>query len=167
MDLSLLINSGIADRDAPLMQRRVRGIDNCPWLNKSIKATMRQRDYFHKRALKSNTPEDWASYRRFRNRVTNEIRSAKASYNKRLIEESGGDHISFWRTMKKILPGEQKVTSPNIKINGVVSSDKKCIANAFNDFFASAASKLMATLRSTCGHNQRVPGYICPSISAV
>jgi len=89
----------IADRHAPLTQRRVRGIDNCPWLNKSIKATMRQRDYFHKRALKSNTSEDWASYRRFRNRVTNEIRSAKASYNKRLIEESGGDHRSFWRTM--------------------------------------------------------------------
>ena len=40
---------------------------------------MRQRDYFHKRALKSNTSEDWANYRCFRNRVTNEIRSAKAS----------------------------------------------------------------------------------------
>ena len=87
--------------------------------------------------------------------MTNEIRSAKASYNKRLIEESGGDHRSFWRTMKKILPGEKKVTSPNIKVNGVVSSDKQCIANAFNKFFASAASKLMATVRSTCGHNQR------------
>ena len=145
----------IADRHAPLTQRRVRGIDNCPWLNNSIKATMRQRDYFHKRALKSNTSQDWASYRHFRNRVTNEIRSAKASYNKRLIEESGGDHRSFWRTMKKILPGEMKVTSPNIKVNGVVSSDKQCIANAFNKFFASAASKLMATVRSTCGHNLR------------
>ena len=146
----------IADRHAPLTQRRVRGIDNCPWLNKSIKATMRQRDYLHKsRALKSNSSEDWASYRRFRNRVTNEIRSAKASYNKRLIEESGGDHRSFWRTMKKILPGEKKVTSPNIKVNGVVSSDKQCIANAFNKFFASAASKLMATVRSTCDHNLR------------
>ena len=84
------------------MQRRVRGIDNCPWLNKSIKAT-------------------WANYRRFRNRVTNEIRSARASYNKRLIEESSGDHRSFWKTIKKILPGERKVTSPNIKINDVVS----------------------------------------------
>ena len=118
---------------------------------------MRQHDYFHKRALKSNTSEDWANYCRFRNRVTNEIRSARASYNKRLIEKSGGDHRSFWKRMKKILPGEKKVTSPNIKINDVVSSDKQCIANAFNKFFASAASKLMATVRSTCGHNHRDP----------
>lgn len=77
------------------MQRRVRGIDNCPWINTSIKATMRQRDYFKKKAIKGNTSEDWANYRHFRNRVTNEIRSAKASYNKLLIEESGGDLKSF------------------------------------------------------------------------
>ena len=59
--------------------------------------------------------------------------------------------------MKKILPGKKKVTSPNIKINGFVSSDKQWIANAFNKLFASAASKLMANLRSTCGNNQRDP----------
>ena len=87
-------------------------------------------------------------------------------YNKRLIEESGGEHRSFWKTGKKILPGEEKATSPNMNINGLVSSDKQCIANAFNKFFASAASKLMATLRSTCGHNKRDPNTSCPSISA-
>ena len=38
---------------------------------------------------------------------------------------------------------------------GVVSSEKQCIANAFNKFFASAASKFMATLRKTCGNKQR------------
>ena len=92
---------------------------------------MRQRDYFHRKAIKSNASEHWANYRHFRNRVTKEIRSAKASYNKRLIEESGGDHRSFWKTIKKILPGEKKATAPNIKVDGVVSSDKQCIANAF------------------------------------
>ena len=83
------------------------------------------------------------------------LRSAKASYNKRLIEESGGDHRSFWKTVKKLLLVEKKATSPFIKVDGVVSSEKQCIANAFNKFFASAASKLMATLLITCGHNQR------------
>ena len=40
----------VADRHAPIIQRRVRGIDNCPWLNKEIKSVMRQRDYFHSKA---------------------------------------------------------------------------------------------------------------------
>lgn len=121
---------------------------------------MHQRDYFHKKATKGNTSEDWANYCHFCNRVTKETRSAKASYNKQLIKASGGDHRSFWRTMKKILSGEKKATSPNIKINAIVSSDKQCIANAFNKFFASTASKLMATLRSACGHNQRDPNTL-------
>ena len=51
-----------------------------------------------------------ANYRLFRNVVTKRIRSAKAPYNKRLIEESGGDDRSFWKTMKKILPEEKKAT---------------------------------------------------------
>ena len=101
---------------------------------------MRQRDYFHKKAIKGNTSEDWANYRRFCNRVTKAIRSAEACNNKRLIEESGVDHRSFWKTMKKILPGEKKGTSPYIQIDGVVSSGKQCIANAFHKFFASAVT---------------------------
>ena len=55
----------------------------------------------------------------------------KPSYDKWLIEESGGLDRSFWKMIKKILPGEKKVTSPNIKIDRV-SSDKKCTANTCN-----------------------------------
>ena len=59
----------VADRHAPIIQRRVRGIDNCPWLNKEIKSVMRQRDYFHSKARKTNNSEDWPSYRCHRNCV--------------------------------------------------------------------------------------------------
>ena len=52
----------VADRHAPVIQKRVRGVDNCPWLNRSIKVNMRQRDYFLKKARKTNHSEDWASY---------------------------------------------------------------------------------------------------------
>ena len=48
----------VAVRHAPIIQRRVRGIDNCPWLNKEIKLVMRQRDYFHSKARKTNHSED-------------------------------------------------------------------------------------------------------------
>ena len=32
----------VADRHVPIIQRRVRGIDNCPWLNKEIKSVMKE-----------------------------------------------------------------------------------------------------------------------------
>lgn len=70
----------VTDRHAPAIQRRVGGIDNCPWLNKEIKSVMRQRDYFHSKAKKTNLSEDWASYRCYGNRATNAIKRAKAVY---------------------------------------------------------------------------------------
>ena len=46
MDLSLLINSGMT------LSGNFITIADRPWLNKSIKATMRQRDYFKKKRSK-------------------------------------------------------------------------------------------------------------------
>ena len=59
----------VADRHAPIIQRRVRWIDNGPWLNKEIKSVMRQQDYFHSKARKTNNSGDWPSYRCHRNCV--------------------------------------------------------------------------------------------------
>ena len=36
----------VADRHAPLIQKRVRGVVNCPWMTGQIKKDIRQRDYF-------------------------------------------------------------------------------------------------------------------------
>ena len=136
----------VADRHAPIIQKRVRGVDNCPWLNKTIKSSMRHRDYLLAKARKRNQSEDWANYRRFRNQVSNSIKKAKAAYNRRLIDECGNDHKAFWRTMKKILPGEKKAVSPSIKTGETLSTDKKCIASSFNKFFTSAATRLVDRL---------------------
>ena len=106
---------------------------------------MRQRDYFLKRARKTNRPEDWANYRCFRNRVSNSIKKAEGAYN---------DHKAFWRTMKKILPGKTKTVSTKIKVGETLSSDKKCKANAFNKFFTYAATRLLHAIRSTSGSTQ-------------
>ena len=70
----------VSDRHAPIIQRRVRGIDNGPWLNKEIKSGMRLRDYFYSKARKTNNSEDWPSYRCHRNCVSNAVKKAKASY---------------------------------------------------------------------------------------
>ena len=48
----------VADRHAPLIQKRVRGVDNCPWMTGQIKKDIRQRDYFLKKARKSSRDED-------------------------------------------------------------------------------------------------------------
>ena len=135
----------VADRHAPLIQKRVRVFQNCPWVSSKIKQDIRQRDYYLKKARKTTRDEDWLNYRASRNRVTRNIKKAKQAYNKRLVESHCGDKKAFWKTMKKILPGERKsaATSSAIQLNGETCTDNLKIANGFNSFFAIAASRLM------------------------
>ena len=99
--------SKVADRHALFIQKWVRGVDNCPWMTGQIKNDIRQRDYFFKKAGKSSRDEDWLAYKSMRNRVTNSVKRAKQTYNKKLIDNHEDDTKAFWRTMKKIIPGNK------------------------------------------------------------
>ena len=128
------------------MHKQVRGVDNCLWLNSDIKRDMRERDYFLMKARKTRFSENWAKYRYFRNLVTGKIKKAKEADNRRVIEENSHDGKAFWRTVKKLLPGENKEASPNIKIGNNFSSDKRSITNAFNKYFTNAVTRLVDSL---------------------
>ena len=78
----------VVDRHAPLINKRVRGID-CPWMNGEIKKVMHERDKQSKIARKTNLSVDWEKYRTLRNRVTALVKSAKGNYNRELIEKNG------------------------------------------------------------------------------
>ena len=85
----------VADRHAPLIQKRVRSVDNCPWMTGQIKKHMRQRDYFLEKARKSSRDEDCLAYKSMRNPVTNSVKNAKQTYNKRLIDNQEQELLRF------------------------------------------------------------------------
>ena len=118
----------VADRHAPLIQKRVRGVDNCPWMTGQIKKDIRQRDYFLKKARKSSRDEDWLAYKPLRNRLTNSVKRTKQTYNKKLIDNHKDDTKAFWRTMKKIIPRKKSSGGcKNINIDGVLCIVKPVI----------------------------------------
>jgi hypothetical protein len=140
----------VADRHAPLIQKRVRGLDNCPWLTGEIKRNIRQRDHLLKKAKKSNCVKNWANYHRTRNRVKNCIRKTKDMYNQRLVENdsNGTQCIRSWNTMHKILPKDNKSDIKGINIDNEHCLDDQKIANDFNTFFTGAADRLSRMFRN-------------------
>lgn len=131
------------------MHKRVRGVENCPWLNSDIKRDMREHDYFLMKAGKTRLSENWTKHRYYRNRVTCKIKKAKEAYNRHVIIEDGHDSEAFWRTVKKRLPSDSKEPSPTIKIGNNLSSEKCSTANAFNIYFTNAVTCLVDSLRSS------------------
>ena len=133
-----------------------------------IKKDISQCDYFLKKAKKSSRDEDWLAYKSMRNRVTNSVKRAKQTYNKKLIDNHKDDTKAFWRTTKKIIPGNKSSGgSKNINIDGVLcseASDGKKIANGFDNFFASAAVRLKRAFGSVSFKKRSVDQNVNGSI---
>ena len=136
----------VVDRHAPVINKRVRGID-CPWLNGEIKKVMHERDKQSKIARKTNSAADWEKYKTLRNRVTALVKSAKGSYNRKLIEDNSGDPKSFWRTLTRLIPGK-KVLPRNIKVDDTSLHCYSKIANGFNKFFVGTITRLTEAMGS-------------------
>ena len=67
---------------------------------------------------------------------------AKKVYYKELLEKSSDDPNSFWSTLKKLYPSTKSATPTMFKINGMPTSDKSTVVNAFCDYFSNVISKL-------------------------
>ena len=85
IDTSLTVNDAwmafkrtfmdIADKHAPFMTMRIRS-STLPWLNKNIRNLIKERNFHHKKAQKSGSCNDWATYRAIRNQVVSQIPKA-------------------------------------------------------------------------------------------
>ena len=108
---------------------------------------------------KSSHDEDWLAYKSMQNRVTNSVKRAKQTFNKKFIDNHKDDTKAFWRTMKEIISrNKSSGVSKNINIDSVLcseASDGKKIANGFNNVFASATVRRKRVLGSTVSFKKR------------
>ena len=82
--------SEVAYQHAPVKRRRVKGTP-LPCMNSQISDTMRERDWAHRKARKSNSARHWSMYAKLRNKGNGLVRTAKSKYYCDMIEEVKGD----------------------------------------------------------------------------
>jgi len=64
---------------APFRTKCIRS-HKAPWINSDLKKGICDCDAAKRKAVKSNDPCDWATYKKLRNSMNNRIKTAKASY---------------------------------------------------------------------------------------
>ena len=76
-DLNTLTN-----KDAPIKRRsrKEMKLKDKPWINNRILKMMRIRDRILQKLKKQQTPDNLKLYKKFRNRVPNELKECKARY---------------------------------------------------------------------------------------
>ena len=69
----------IATETIPNKVITVRKMDP-PWINNNVRRAIRKRNRLNKRAKRTNNPEHWLKFRKFRNKTVNLIRKQKQDY---------------------------------------------------------------------------------------
>lgn len=138
---------------APLKQIRVKQRAS-PWLNQEILDAIQAGEQAAQRFKKSQDQADADHFKKHRNEVQRIIKTAKKEYYMNLIKENKNDSKKLWKTLKDMgCGGKANNGKPSIglEINGIIEFDKVKVANEFNNFFASVASKLVDALPPKTG----------------
>ena len=131
----------VLDKHAPLRKKRIRQKE-APWISIDILEKIRERNDMKRRAHCSKTDEDWKSYKKLRNTVTDMVRKAKRKYVSESIHCNNGDSNAMWKSLRRIMPKKKKETSiQKLEIEGSEVKGSRKIASCLNDHFVSLASR--------------------------
>ena len=113
-----------------------------PWFSSGLRSLIRQRKRAYRKAKRSDTPSDWASFRKLRNKVVDNIRLSKHKHLSSLVEKLNSDSKklkSWWSCLKPFIKPNHtsKSTIPPLQFQGSIVSDDEAKAKLLNDFFVS------------------------------
>ena len=128
-----LLNS--CNKNAPVRKKKVKK-NNLPWINADILRLMRERDSIKNKAIKTNTDDEWKSYKKMRNYVTARLKYVKKWYFQSRIDFSKGNVKQTWRHLNILMSRNSKSSDiASFKSGDIDISDPKQIAETLNDFF--------------------------------
>ena len=123
------------NKHCPLVRSKVRSDFHSPWMNYSVLQLIQERNYFHSKAILSNSFDYWNIYRFYKNRVTSEIRRSKSNYFLTHLNDNSNNPKRLWRTLFEAV-GKSSSNSP---LHDLVPND-------VNQYFTSSAFNILKDL---------------------
>lgn len=117
--------------------------NHLPWLNSEIWSLMKQRDHTLKISLKTKAAHNRQIFTSLRNKVTKEIRNAKANFFINVISNARGNAKEIWTNIRKLTGNN--IIHKNIRelqLNENLTNDPNEIATALNTYFIDSVKNL-------------------------
>ena len=68
----------------------------------NLSQAMYDRDYYHRREVKSKSLAHWEIYRKSRLFVNKEVKRSKSEYYQNIIEKNKGNYAQLWKTLNEV-----------------------------------------------------------------
>ena len=127
-----------------------RNIVNNPWISIGIITSIKTKDHYYnewrksikKLKTKAGDPSLYLKYKVYRKSLKGIVKDAKRKRHLKQFDKANGNSKETWKVINEIR-GKQKVKiKPSFIIDGTLVEERRIIANGFNNYFTSIASKL-------------------------
>ena len=144
----------LTSKHAPIkrLSRKEKKLKDKPWINKRILKMMRIRDRILQKLKKQQNPDNLNLYKKFRNRVSNELKESKARYFYNYFSTNSQNMKKLWSGIKTIISHKSSTSFLINKIkdkDGNVTSDPNKRSNTFNDFYVNVADSITKSIPMT------------------
>ena len=142
----------IINQFAPIKEIRLKQRTE-PWMDHDILELIKERDRLLNIFRKSKNVEDHKNFSKVRNLLQRKIKKAKTDHISTKLEENKEDLKKLWQQLKSLGYRNQKKEEKKVVLNidDNICHDEYQIANHFNTFFTSVASKLVDALPTAKG----------------
>ena len=132
----------------PKLSKMERRFYSTPWINKDLQKEIEKREALHKIKLNDGTEVSKEIHRKFKNRLSKKLSTAKRKFLQNKIYESIDDKSKMWKAINQIGNGYTFNNRKNNSIKELVDnegnfvSDPKQKANLLNDYFNNIGNDL-------------------------
>jgi hypothetical protein len=130
-----------------------------PWITNGIIASVKQKNHLYKKWRRTTTKNDqrgdhnmYETYKQFRKTLKSVIVQAKKSHYLRKFNKVIGNSKKTWELINDLRGKRQNQAKPSFMINSELVKDRRKIADAFNNFFASIAENMNQEAKTNNTH---------------
>ena len=152
-DLTLLVNKHVPSR---MTTKRELKFKSKPWISYRIQKMIKLWDRFLRRLTHNKSENNLVVYKKFRNRVANELKAARKKYFQNYFQENGKNMKKIWTGIKRILSNKNSIFSRIYKIkdkNGKLTSDAAEMSIILNESFINVGNDISKSIQ----HNPKSP----------
>ena len=122
-------------------------------MTSELNQSMRDRDYHHRKAIKSQSCHHWSMYKKLKVYVNKQVAKCKSEYYLNLINENKNNSGRLCKTLNDVIARKNVSIPSSFKTDGVTYTEPKSIAEAFNLYFTTIGSKLADLLKAKLENN--------------
>lgn len=121
------------------------------WMTKGLRNSCNKKNLLYREYLKKRDNISENRYKKYKNKLTNILRSAEKLHYRNLVQDASGDVKKMWSVINSVLNrNKRQKTGPSTFIyKGRTVSGNVNIASCFNNFYVNIANELASNIPTT------------------